>query len=529
MKYFKIYIISFLTIFGISCSDFLEEKPRDEISIDQYFETPAHAENAVNSLYRNGAPQMYSSGGVYSGTRILLGQYMTGFFDNEYKGQEPHIQNAQQLTLNGINLDEYLSGIWGDLYLGISRANNAIKYIPETPGLDTEQSNKLMAEAKFYRAFGYYFLVRLFGDVPLIEEPYESLENLFVPRSSVNEVYDLITSDLEFAVNSGGLPEASMVNNGYRITQGTVASLLAEVYLTMGGYPLETNKYTEAAQMARKVINSNVYSLTQHDFDVEGELIPERSAYNKIRNEEALANEYVYLIEYFVGISTSVYPQWSYPVSFASDVKYAITNSAYQPVKEFLWGYNKDIDLRMQEKQYYHSSFEANDGSIVEFPMTPFIWHDDEALFETANSGKDLRAYSYADVLLIAAEAIAKSEGVTAEAVDYLTQVRKRAYWELDEATIKSELSGLSADEFIEEVWKERYRELVFDFKLWFDMVRTRKYPKTSETGNGEIDFVNFVGQANTWGKTFETKHLLLPLPERELQRNPSLKQNEGY
>jgi hypothetical protein len=107
--------------------------------------------------------------------------------------------------------------------------------------------------------------------------------------------------------------------------------------------------------------------------------------------------------------------------------------------------------------------------------------------------------------------------------------VKDRAYWKQDMGEIMAELNGLSVDAFVEEVWEERYRELVFDFKLWFDMIRTRTYPLTSADTPGEINWVPLVGQENTWGQTFEEKHLLIPIPQRELQRNPQLEQNAGY
>ncbi|MEK6480229.1 RagB/SusD family nutrient uptake outer membrane protein [Catalinimonas sp. 4WD22] len=529
MKYIsKVFMLMIAGTLFYSCDDFLEEVPRDEISLNQFFTEPAHAENAVNALYRVGAPQMYSTGGVYSGKRGMYGPYLSGFFDNEYKGQEPYIQFAQQLTLNGTNIDGFSNGIWSDLYLAIARANNAIKYIPETPGLSDSDANRLMAEARFFRAFAYFYLVRFYGEVPLIVEPYEAIEDIYVPGSPIADVYDLIVSDLEFAVNEGGLSEAAMVNNAFRVTQGAAATLLSEVYLTMSGYPLQEDHYADAAEMARMVINSGTYSLVQNDM-VEGEIDFENSAYNKIRREEALAEEYIYLVEYLVGIETSTYPQWSYPVAYASDVEYAITNGAYQPVDEFMWGYDQENDLRAQNKQYFHTTFTHGDGSTSTFPPTPYIWHDDEALFQTATSGKDARALSYSEVLLTAAESIALSEGVNAEAIDYLAQVRSRAYWKQDISEIRDELTGLSVDEFVEEVWEERYRELVFDFKLWFDMIRTRTYPETAQEANGEIEFAPLVGHENTWGQTYEEKHMLLPIPQRELQRNPQLEQNEGY
>ncbi|WPP51736.1 RagB/SusD family nutrient uptake outer membrane protein [Catalinimonas niigatensis] len=525
----KIFMLMIAGTLFYSCDDFLEEAPRDEISLNQFFTEPAHAENAVNALYRVGAPQMYLTGGVYSGKWGMYGPYLSGFFDNEYKGQEPYIQFAQQLTLNGTNIDGFSNGIWSDMYLAIARANNAIKYIPSTPGLAEDVANRLMAEARFFRAYAYFFLVRLYGEVPLIEEPYEAIEEIYVASSPVADIYDLIVSDLEFAVNEGGLSELAMVNNGYRVTEGAAATLLADVYLTMSGYPLQEDHYADAADMAQMVINSGTYSLVQNDLDELGEIDFENSAYNKIRRDEALAEEYIYLAEYMVGIETSTYPQWSYPVAYASEVEYAITNGAFQPVEEFMWGYDQENDLRAQNKQYFHTTFTNEDGTTSTFPPTPYIWHDDQALFQTATSGKDARALSYSEVLLTAAESIARSEGVTAEAVNYLAQVRDRAYWMQDIGEIEAELTGLSVDEFVEEVWEERYRELVFDFKLWFDMIRTRTYPLTSANGNGEIDFVPLVGQQNTWGQTFQDRHLLLPIPQRELQRNPELEQNNGY
>lgn len=416
-----ILIIMGLTCF--SCDNFLDEVPKDQLSADQNFTLPAHAYNAVNSLYRNGVPQLFDDG-VYGGAEAIIGNYMSGFFDNEYKGQEVHVQHAQQLTLNGNNLNGYLGGIWDDLYRGISRANNAIKYIPTTPGLTEAESKRLSAEARFFRAYAYFYLVRMFGEVPLVIEPYESLENLYVERNSVKDVYNLIEEDLKYAVNEGGLAERSMASNGNRITRGTAATLLADVYLTMSGHPLQEDRYADAAALAESVINSGVYSLTQHDRDANGNVVMENSAYNKIRRSDASANEYIFFHEYAVGIADNAYPQWSYPVSMAQHVAYALTNGAYQPVNAFLWGYNPDNDLRAQEKQYFHTTLTLNNGNVLTFEPTPYIWHDNEAMFETASSGKDVVMYSYADVLLIAAEAKAKSQGVTAEAVDYLAQVK---------------------------------------------------------------------------------------------------------
>lgn len=509
-----------------SCSDFLTEIPKDEISPSQFFQNPDHAYNSVNALYRSGVTSLFGAS-VYAGSRLMFGPYMSGFVDNDYKGQEVHVQHAQQLTLNAINMSGYLGGFWRDMYLGISRANNAIKYIPTTPGLSEQEANKLLAEARFFRAMNYYYLVRIFGGVPLVTEPYENLENLYVERSPVANVYALIVEDLQFATQANNLPNSTMGDNGNRITQGAARALLAEVYLTMSGYPLQADHYADAAREARTLINDGLYSLTQHDRNAQGALIPTGSAYNKARLADNLQNEHIYYFEYTVGIANSGYTQFAFPVSMAPELAYAIFNNAYRPTPALLRAYDPAVDLRIQEKQYFHSSLTRANGTVANFDTAPHIWFDEEASLETATSGKDLPILTYSNVLLIAAEAIARSEGVTAEAIDYLAQVRGRAYWQQTSLQIKTSLTGLSTEQFVAEVWKERLRELIFEFHIWFDIQRTRQFPVTA--AGGQITFADVVGQRNSFGATYAERHLLFPLPDDELQRNPALEQNPGY
>lgn len=523
LKYILVFFIIFTLLPG--CDDFLTEKPKDEFSVGQYFSDPDHAYSTVNGLYRTGAPEMYD-GGVYSGTPMMFIQYMTGLFDNEYRGQEVHIQRAQQLTLDGLNTAGYIDNIWSNLYDGISRANNAIANIPDTPEMTQEEKNQLLGEARFFRGLAYYFLVRMFGPVPLVTEPVTTLDDIYTERSSVESVYGLIVEDLQFSLDQAGLSVAHMSANGSRITQGAVAVLLADVYLTMAGYPLQqTARYADAATIARNLINGQygAYALEQHGAD------PETSAYNKIRTSD-VSPEYLYYKEYQGDISASGYPRWAYPVAQVKETLYDITNGAYQPEPEFLLAYDPDDDLRAQNKQFFHWTVETAEGT-VNFPPTPYVWHDDAALFTgPPQSSKDVVFYGFANALLIAAEAIAQSEGVTGEAINYLAQVRGRGYWQVGVPAIEASLAGLSPEEFVEEVWTERLRELVFEFRTWFDVQRTRKYPVTDEANPGEVSYVDVVGHTNPMGSTYEEKHLLFPLSTNELQRNPSLGENNpGY
>ena len=510
-----------------SCNSFLTEEPRSEMNVGQFFTTSEHAHNAVNILYRSGCTDFYRTG-VYSGSRAMLGGYMSGLFDNNYKGQEVHVQHCQDLTLNGDNLSGYFDGAWDECYDAISKANFVINNISQTPDLTNNEITKLIAEAKFFRAFNYYYLVKTFGNVPLILKEYSSLENIYVERTASKQVYSQIVDDLKYAVEKGGLNDIAMPKNEFRISKGSAATLLADVYLNMSGYPVQENKYADAAAIAREIIVSGNYSLIAN-----GET-ENKSAFNIMRQSDS-KDEYMYCIEYNSSISSSYWqPSICYPSEATSwgIFKYSVTNNAYKPTAELLWFYDETKDLRIQEKQFFHSSLTyMDDGTEVtkHFETAPYLWHDDDALFETGKTDKDIVVYRYAEVLLIAAEAIAKTEGVTPEAIGYLADVRSRAYWQTERNVIETELNGLSEEDFINQVWTERLREFSLEYKIWSDIQRTRKYPITSETDKGMVSFVDVVGHTTIWGKTFNETHLLFPISENERQRNPRLNQNPGY
>jgi hypothetical protein len=513
-----------------SCSDFLEEKPKTDMSMNQNFSAPAHARNAINGLYRQGAPNFYADGGVYMPQKATHGGFLSGFFDNEYKGQEVICDYSQKLSITPANIANYTDPVWDDTYKAISRANTAVKYIPSTPDLSDAERSTLLAEAKFFRAFNFFYLVRYFGDVPLILEPYESLDGMYVPRTSTAEVYAQIVKDLTEAIPS--LPAVAYCDNSHRVSRYTAETVLAHVYLQMSGYPLQSNSYAAAAAAARDVINSGKHRLIPN-----GET-PETSAYNAIRTVDD-DPEYVWNIEFATGIANNNGRiQTSLPniSSTWSVYKYSITNNAYRPVAEYMNVYEKEKDLRAQQDQFfsYSITYERNGETITyQIPEdkspAPHLWYEENAALNTGYCDKDFTIYRYAEVLLIAAEAIAQSEGVTAEAVRYLADVRARAYTGTPRAEIETALSGLSKDAFLQEVWIERMRELVFEFRIWDDICRTRLYPLTSAANPGKATFVNVIGAVNPWGQTFQEKHLLFPLSANEVQRNPSLVQNPGY
>ena len=501
-----------------SCKDFLDEEPRSTVTSGVYYQNAAQAQENVNTLYRMGAPVRYASTGAYIGPTASINTMLTGYFTNSYEGQELVTLYARQLTRqqNTRIVSNTMNTIWNEGYRAINVANGAIKYIPGI-AMDENLRNRLVAEAKFFRAFNYFYLVKTFGPLPLSSQPYETMDNIYLERSPVEEVYALIEADLREAVDV--LPATTFAANGHRITRFAAAMALANVYLQQG-------KFADAATYAKIVVESP-HNLTQNDD------LGMNSAYNKLRSTDDLA-EVIYAYEYNATISNS---GWWPANAFSSSATavfgtYSIFERVYGPTDRFLNVYTPE-DLRIQPNQFYHWEYTNPVNGRTWSSDVAGIWYfyDEDALLNTGRGTKDWNFYRYAEALLIAAEATARAgNAVTAEAAGYLGRVKARASTTGKTAEqFAAELQGLSVDAFVEEVWTERLRELPLEFKMWDDILRTRKFPVISTTTKGAVTYVNLIGAQNGSGAVFKETDLVWPISLDELQRNPELDQNEGY
>lgn len=505
-----------------ACNDFLEETPKSDATFEQFYQTPGQIEKAVNYLYRKGAPTFDTGNGAYYGAHGMLGGYLTGYFDNkQYSGQEFIIGQSLTLSRTANLVSGKLDDIWDDAYKAINNANAVITYAPNVKGT----SESLIGEAAFFRAYNYFYLVKMFGDVPMHLTPYtSSSEDMFWKRTPTKDIYTQIVADLKDAVAK--LPEGAFYENSARVTRNVANTLLAEVYLQMSGYPLNENHYAEAATAAKAVITSGKHSLTQN------EDMQMNSAYNKLRTIDNLP-EVIYAYEWDASIDAGGYrAAWSFPNSFSAKFKLDITNNLYELVNGIEYMYDDREDLRHQPNQFFHWEYTfPGDTKPTKLGATcNWYFYEEEAMLKTGKSTKNANIFRYPEVLLIAAEGIAQASGVTSEAAGYLAQVKSRA--SLTQKTVeayKQELMSLSKDAFIQEVWAERLREFPLEFKIWDDVTRTRKFPTFSASNKGKVTFVDVVGAKNGNGATFKETDLLWPLSVNEIQRNPNLEQNPGY
>ena len=542
-----------------ACSDFLDENPRSSLPAETFFESKALVEAAVNNLYRNG-PNSWTNPGVYNGSNLMMGGWSSGLFDNlNYKGQEFFIMYSQRFEMTPNNVDTKMATLWNDPFIYISRANAIITVLPDIDlvkaGMTEADKARYLAEARFFRAYNYLYLVRHFGDVPLLTEPQGSAdpEVLNVPRVDVKTIYDqIIIPDLQEAVNT--LPIRAQYSNSGRITAAVASAVLIDACVQMAGFPVQdASKWATASAEAKKFLPGGAYA-NVHTL-VANEDFEELSAYNQFRSvgvhtvspggrRTTSCSEFIYVHEFQSGISNAGYSQnaWTTDVNGLGPAEcIPLTNNAYKPMPRYLAMYEEGKDLRKKDRQFFADYFDKKDGTLLYTPAdnspTPYFYYDWGAIKVQNSSGRHFALYRLAEMYLFAAEAIAQVEGVTEQAVDALATIRARAYefGDVSKATIVSQLTGLSKEQFIEQVWLERFRELVFEFKDWNMIQRTRKYPKThamdSSIPLGTAQFVDIttVGTDFSEGKNFSLNNLLWPIPITQMQRNPSLVQNPGY
>lgn len=517
------FIVTIAGIIG-SCNDKADDYGNEEkVSI---YIAPEQAFAAVDALYQWGAPTFYGKSTPQDGPAAAVGGFLSGFFDNEAKAESKLCSHCQQLSIDATNIADYLDNIWNQAYRAIDMANEAIDNIPYTQELTPEQQAHLTAEASFFRAFNYFYLARAFGGVPLVKSAELPHTDEGMPRATLQEVYQLIVTDLQEAIPN--LKDTAFTDNNFRISRTTAETMLADVYLTMSGYPLQQNHYKEAADVARRIINSGNHLLITHG------PTEETSAYNILRTTNSNVEYiYSYKVRERKADESVAALSLSKEATHWGVLKTGKTNNAYKPTQALLNLYDAAYDKRMHEQQFFHTfyRYEKEGRTVIQtFPHASYLWFDREAMQETGISKKDILIYRYAEVLLMAAETIAQSEGVTTEAIGYLADVRSRAYATTDRNEIISRLSELDKEKFIEEVWLERIREFPFEMKIWTDIQRTRKYPvRMEEEGKTSIVFKDVIGATNPWGSVFQEKHLLLPISQNKRLANTQLEQNPGY
>jgi hypothetical protein len=429
--------------------------------------------------------------------------------------QNSDLNNLYSLSWDGNT--GHIVNYWNGLYRVISNANLAIDKIPGITPMDEAQKSRKLGEARFLRAWAYFYAVRLWGDIPLVTKPQTATsEDFFPSRAPQEEVYKLIVDDL-VAAEAAGLPWMDATG---RASLAATKAQLSKVYLTMAGQPLNKGAayYKLAADKSKEIIDYSNANPTVIN------LFPNYLDLHDVNKEDIL--EHLFEIQYQITVASNPMDNY-YPNFKAVTVNGPGGTGSSVPTLSFYNSYEPgDLRAKNQEGFFYTSYYRNGNGDPFDlgapyvFKHFNIVANGTAGVKGTAQNNLDVPQIRYAEVLLIYAEAQNEVGGPTQAAYDAFKRIRDRA------KLTTPALSTYSQASFREAVWKERWHELCYEGITWFDMVRLRKV--YNETTNG---FDNFVGHVNkSSNQPLQAKHLLMPLGVQEMLNNPNLKvQNPGY
>jgi len=533
MKYLRIYVILFLVLFLSSCDDFLAEDPTGSLTtesdISSYDAGVALATGAYRALpgWTNGTSEW---GGNQAGAR----EYATGEAYSQYMGAR--LWKFEQDDESGD--EDYFTGPWNNWYQGVRDCNLAIEMIPGISGFSPDDTLQYLGEVRTLRAFYYFCLVRQYGDVPYNVHTLLNANEAEQERASLKTIYDeIIVPDLEFAVNTANLPDERSTDG--RVTKDVARAILADVYLTMAGYPYqEVNTDPEKAWC-----EDGLWSMTEYPVNTTSA----KELLQKSKTQlDALYGKYpigdfsdlhtpamnnsggaIFQIQYMSGVTNFPLYYWLPMNSYVSC--YTVEPGTNIPSTGYHDSFNP-ADLRVQDRVYFYyndtkaSKYDINESPAAKFPVAYlYKYYDYDAVKNTANSGLNWSLYRYADILLMLTEVdwSLRQLGVSVSDNDMLkgiNEVRKRA--------------GMSEYQAFEvnllTIMSERAYELIFENKMLWDQRRTRK---ALVDGTGKFDAIeNFVGhQPPSFDGAFTNKHLLSPVSALEISNNSKCSQNYDW
>lgn len=495
--------------------------------------------------------------------------------DDLYSDAGAELGNYSRRTYNSVNT----APMWNRLYSTIANANDLIKTLDNLQ-IDNNFKKRAYGESYFLRAFCYYYLVRLYGGVPLRLKAVDINSDFYLPRNTVEEVYAQVFEDFKKA--AGMLPLYAAISQAElgRASKGAAQALLAQAYLTYGNQlafkgAAAMKEFENARLYADSVINSNQYTLLPNYGDL-FEINKEAGAYAEVifgirfqtdqqaRAQPAAGSEFSLRFgaanTHFVsGNGATGQGDGSMrPMPWVADYYRAGDYSTGTGLTQVIDYRNEKVFFQKgynSTQKVYYAVYPNTPATSLESTInTPLISkYVDPAGKDSRNNGNDHFIIRFAELYLIKAEAENELNGPTPAAQSAFNMVRARARQAAGVARpVPANVSpNLTKDEFRMKIFDERGLELIAEGQRWFDLVRMRSPNNPSQTMyehqvkvvlpskpqvlptystvTKKYSNANAVYAAAITPTTFP-KYLLFPIPSTEILQNQKFGvQNPGW
>jgi hypothetical protein len=492
----KKFLLIFSLVLAASCSKWLQLEPESELTREEFWRTGLDVESVVSGTYKElaGAVSTFFKWGELRADIMIPGSRISTDDRNIMDG---HIFPANPLAE------------WNQLYRAINYANTILKFSPLVVSRDqtftSNESKAFEAEALYLRSLCYFYLVRVFRDVPLVLEASISDNQDYYPaKSSESEVIVQIINDLKTALANLPNSYGKLEYDKGRATKASTNALLADVYLF-------SEKYKECINACDQIINSGQYALIEGD-NWFANFFPGNS------------NESIFEIQ-FDKDRNQTNSLYSMTAPYPGDYTYPDGNDEFRFSPNIVTIFKKfEGDRRAGNNTYL--PYDVNNNHFI---LWKYIGTSSSELSMTPRNGnRESDAhwiiYRYADILLMKAEASAELGNYT-KATELINIIRKRAGIGM---VMESANKSIMEDYILE----ERLREFAGEGKRWFDLVR---YGRRNNFEN-KNKFIDLLTKNKSQGdreilrsKFSNTNSWYLPIYQDEIQQNSKLVQNPYY
>tara|TARA_B100000497_G_C7687105_1_gene416669 strand:- start:628 stop:2193 length:1566 start_codon:yes stop_codon:yes gene_type:complete len=516
----KTLLVFALVILGaVGCSDsFLEKAPISEGSVEGFFETQEDVLRALNGIYD------VFQGSIWGGSFYWMHQNFDILTDNgvgccPWEQEYTTIAKGEHSATSG----GIINSKWDFGYEGIFRANSVLANVGNV-GLDSESESKIVAEAMFLRGLIYQEMVNLYGDVPLVLNVLTRDEGLVVGRTPKSEVLSSIYDDLDFA-------EANLDITPFNGDIGRPTKQAAIAVKTR--LKLYNKDYQGAIAEARKLMD-----LSAANPSVIGLLDDYESVFSADNENN---REVLFDIQYtegtqgegnFMQVALAPGPEGAPGRGWGSITPSDQLANAFQMTDGMSIDesplFDPENPYANRDPRMFGNLFvpgvsewrgELYDASLSGF--SPFYairkWVDLDATIGEGGCScneTNLILFRYADILLYFAEATNEVSGPNQDVYDAINQVRNRA-------GLPDLVSGLSKSQMLDAIKQERHVEFPWEGTRYFDLLRW---------GDAEVrNTITLFGESIDTRVFIDPKHMLFPIPQKEMDLNPNLTQNPGY
>lgn len=539
-----------------SCSDFLDEDPKGQMSEANVFKSQADLDASIHTIYEK-------LNQTQSWTNPMYPQWQGDDMTANPSSNKQAVAALDVFSSDGEN--KGVKDAWSQHFALIKACNWVIENASKTP-TSQEEINIALGNAHFWRAYAYFYMVRIFGPLPMVVTTDPSATN--VAPSSVEEIYKLIVEDLKKA--EGWLPtsysQAPRNHDGVDawVTKQATQATLTAVYMAMAGYPLNKGKeyYALAAAKAKEVIDNNgtygfyndpvwnhVYSMG-HNYNKETILGIDNNWNSGSWDHDSELTS----CDRFEGLGDGGWGDawgeiafWKrYPEGPRKDAVYApkITFQKDATITKVCNWWDLDAEGKPVVEAYHPMfaiySVNCDGDNLAKEKFAPYNYL--EPNYTNMTNGRRHRLIRYAEVLLWYAESAARSGGDLAKAKEYLREVRKRAVNDVENVTLsdgtKVAIANMTADQLAEACYIEHGWEVAGQ---WTQMVTRRadEFRMNELKKNFDYRVANKpVVVAVENGKEYTAKEsvpvvkstwagdesIYCPYPTTEVEKNPNLK-----